>query len=194
LPIVPSGANHDHYECPMEIEYELTPDNLYAFQWRAVFASRRGRRAARTVYLLWFLALLLISALPAIGADGFVISRMNFSFLVVALPIVFLVQWCLERWLVRRAILQLLKEERPGRGQLGKHRMVVGKDGLIESTAVGESRTSWAGVDRIVQNGEFIFIYTSAAGAYVIPKRAFRDAQKAEGFYQLTRAGKESAG
>jgi hypothetical protein len=176
----------------MEIEYELTPDDLYAFQWRAVFASRRGRRATRTVYLLWLLAVLLIAAVPAIGPDGFAISRMNFSFLVIALPIVFLVQWCLERWLIRRAILQLLKDEKPGRGQLGKHRMVVSKDGLIESTAVGESRTSWAGVDRIEQNGEYIFIYTSAAAAHIIPKRAFKDTQEAEGFYQFTRTGKEA--
>ena len=40
----------------MEIEYELTPDDLYAFQWRAVFLSPRGRRVRRTVYLLWVLA------------------------------------------------------------------------------------------------------------------------------------------
>jgi hypothetical protein len=63
---------------------------------------------------------------------------MNVSFIIVALPIVFLVQWCLERWLVRRAILQLLKEERRGGGQLGKHRIVVGNDGLIESTRTGK--------------------------------------------------------
>src|SRR6185295_17893326 len=100
---------------PLEVEYELTSDDLYAFQWRAVFASRMGRRATRTVYLLWVLAVLLFSSVPAIGPGGFVISRMNFTFIVVALPIVFLFQWCLERWLMRRAILRLLKEEKPGK-------------------------------------------------------------------------------
>jgi hypothetical protein len=178
----------------MEVEYELTLEDLYAFQWRAVFASPRARRGTRKVYFLWFLAVLLFSAVPAIGADGFVISRMNFTFLVVAFPIIALVQWCLERWLMRRAILKLIKQEKPGKGQLGKHKIVVSEDGLFESTAVGESRTSWAGVDRIEQNPEYIFIYTSAVGAHVIPKRAFRDMQEAEGFFHLSRTSKEAAG
>jgi hypothetical protein len=64
---------------------------------------------------------------------------------------------------------------------------------VVESTAVGESHTSWAGVDRIEQNPEYIFIYTSPAAAYVIPKRAFRDMQEAEGFYQFSRTRKEAA-
>jgi YcxB-like protein len=178
----------------MEVEYELTPQDLYAFQWRAAFASPRGRRARRKVYLLWLLAVLLFSTVPAIGADGFVISRVNFTFIVVAFPIVALVQWCLERWMMRRAILQLVKEEKPGKGQLGKHRMVVSEDGLFESTAVAETRTSWAGVDRIEQNPEYIFIYTSAAAAHVIPKRAFRDMQEAEDFYRRARSSKEAGG
>jgi hypothetical protein len=87
----------------MEVEYELTPDDLYAFQWRAAFDSPLGRRTARKVYLGWFLALLLFSIVPAIGPDGFVLSRINFTFLLVAFPIVILAQHFLGRWLMRRA-------------------------------------------------------------------------------------------
>jgi hypothetical protein len=177
----------------MEVEYELTRDDLYAFQWRAIFSSALGRRTTGKVYLGWFLALLLFSLVPAIGPDGFVISRMNFTFLAVAFPIVVVIQWCLERWLMRRTILKLLKEEKPGRGQLGRHQVVLGEDGVVESTAVGESRTSWAGVDRIEQNPQYIFIYTSPAAAHVIPKRAFRDMQEAERFYQFSKIRRETA-
>jgi len=155
----------------MQVEYELTPDDLYAFQCRAVFESPLGRRP-----------------------DGFVLSRMNFTFIVIALPIVFVAQWYLERRLVRRAILRLLKEEKSGRGQLGKHRILVNEDGVIESTAVGESRTSWAGVDRIEQNPDYIFIYTSPSAAHLIPKREFRDLHETEAFYRLSRAMKGAAG
>jgi hypothetical protein len=177
----------------MEVEYELTADDLYAFQWQAAFRSPIGRRARRKVYAFWLLALFLFSALPAIGPDGFVISRVNFTFLLVAFPAVALAQWYLERRLMRRAILQLLKEEKPGKGQLGRHTVVLSEGGVVESTAVGESRTSWAGVDRIEQNPEYIFIYTSPVAAHVIPKRAFRDMQEAESFYQLGRIHKEAA-
>jgi YcxB-like protein len=179
---------------PVEVEYELTRDDLYAFQWRAVFVSPRGRRTRRTTYLLWVLAVLLFAILPAIGADGFVISRVSFTFIVVAIPIIFLLQWCLERWLIRRAILQLLKDEKPGKGLLGRHRIVLSQDGLVESTPVGESRSSWAGVDRVEQDPHNIYIYTSLAAAHVIPKRAFRGPEEADAFYRFSRAGKEAAG
>jgi hypothetical protein len=178
----------------MHVVYEVSPDDLYAFQWRAVFESPLGRRTRRTVYLGWTLAVLLFSAVPAIGPDGLVLSRMNFTFIVIALPIVFVAQWYLERRLMRRAILRLLNEEKPERGQLGKHRILVNEDGVIESTAVGESRTSWAGVDRIEQSPDYIFIYTSPSAAHLIPKRAFRDPRETGAFYRLSRAMKDAAG
>jgi hypothetical protein len=169
----------------MEIEYELTREDLFAFQWRAVFESPRGRRMRGGVYLFWFLALLVFSIVPAIGPDGFDLSRVSFTFLAVTFPIVALTQWFLERRLMRRAILRLLADERPDRGQLGKHRLVMSEEGLVESTAVGESRSSWAGVNRIEQNLDYIFIYTSPAAAHVIPRRAFRTVREAEDFYRF---------
>jgi hypothetical protein len=178
----------------VEVEYELTRDDLYAFQWRGVFLTPRGRRTRRNTYLTWVLAILIFAAVSAIGADGFVISRVSFTFILVAISIAFLFQWCLERWLIRRAILRLLEDEKPGKGLLGRHRIVLSQDGLVESTPFGESRTSWAGVDRVEQDQHNIYIYTSLAAAHVIPKRAFRGPQETDAFYQFSRAGKEAAG
>ena len=170
----------------MDVEYELTADDLYAFQWRAAFSSSLGRRARRASYGGWFVALLLFAIIPAIGRDGFDVSRISLTFLLVAYPIAVLFQWCFERWIIRRAIRHLLSQEKPGRGQLGTHRMVLTEDAIVESTAVGESRTSWAGVDRVEQNDGYIFIYTAPSAAHVIPKRGFQDAEQAERFYQLS--------
>ena len=85
-----------------------------------------------------------------------------------------------------------MKQEKPDKGQLGKHRVKLNEAGLVEATAVSESRTSWAGVDRVEQNEKYIFIYTSPAAAHMIPKRAFSSVQGAEGFYQLARVSKEA--
>jgi hypothetical protein len=175
----------------MEVEYEITPDDLYAFQWRAAYASPRAWRTRRKAYVFWLVSLLIISVLPAIGTDGFSISRVNYTFFLIAFPLAALGQWFLERRLIRRALLQLLQQERPGRGQLGRHRLVLTDAGLAESTDVGESRTTWAGVHRLEENPEYIFIYTAAAAAHVIPKRAFRDEQEAERFYQFSKTRKE---
>jgi len=177
----------------MEVEYEITRDDLYAFQWRAAFHSPFARRVTRRVYLGWFLALLLLAIMPAIGSDGFVVSRISFTFLIISFPIAILVQHYLGRWLMRRALLRLLRDEKPDRGQLGRHKVALIRDGVVESTTVGESRTSWAGVHRVEQNAQYIFLYTSAAAAHVIPKRAFKDSEEAERFYQLGKASKEAA-
>ena len=178
----------------MDVEYELTREDLYAFQWRAAFESPMGRRARRTAYLLWLLAILLLAIVPAIGADGFTFSRVSVTFIVVSLLVTFLFQWGLDKWVVRLAIRQILKDERPNRGQLGRHRLVLGEDGLTESTAVGESRTSWSGVDRVEQSADYIYIYTSPAAAHVIPKRAFPTPEQADAFYRLSQARRQAAG
>lgn len=171
----------------MEVEYEITRDDMFAFQWRAAFTSPSARRRRWKVYATWFLALLLFASVPAIGADGFVPSRIDFTFLLIAFPFVAFLQWLLERRLMRGAILRLVGQERPEGGQLGRHRVELSDGGLLERTAVGESRTSWAGVDRVEEDPQYIYIYTSAAAAHVVPKRAFAAPSGAEAFSRYAR-------
>jgi len=135
----------------MEVEYQITSDDLYAYQWRAAYRSPIGRRTRRKACLYMFLTLLLVALLPAIGQDGFVIARMNYLFLLTTFSLVVFLYWLLERRLVRRAILEQLKQEKPHRGQLGIHKIVLSESGLVETTVVGKSRTLWAGVDRAEQ-------------------------------------------
>jgi uncharacterized membrane protein YhaH (DUF805 family) len=54
----------------MEVEYEITADDLFAFHWRAAFGSPRAQRARRRTYLYWFLALLVMTLLPAISSGA----------------------------------------------------------------------------------------------------------------------------
>ena len=61
----------------MEIEYEITREDLLAFQWRAVFESPRGRRLRRLSYLGWALVVLLFLLVTALGADGFTLSPLS---------------------------------------------------------------------------------------------------------------------
>jgi hypothetical protein len=66
----------------MEVEYQLTTEDLRAYQWRAAYASPNSRRVRRRAYVYLLLAFLLIAMLPAIGASGlFSIARINVLFL-----------------------------------------------------------------------------------------------------------------
>jgi hypothetical protein len=177
----------------LEIEYEITLDDLYAFQWRASSRSSIAKRSRLKAYIYLFLTFLLFALLPSITSDGFVISRFNILWVAIVYPLTAFMTWYLNRRQTRRAILELLKEEKPGKGQLGSHKISLNDEGLVESTAVGESRTSWAGVDRIEQNRDYIFIYTAPLAAHLIPKRAFSSLQEAECFYEIARASKQIA-
>ncbi len=176
----------------MQIEYELTADDMTAFQWRAAYNSRMARKARRTVYIFWFVLVILISILPAWGEDGFSIERVDFIFMFVAFAIVALLQWAVGRWLMRRAVREVVNDLKRDKGQVGRHRIVLDEAGVFESTIVGEMRTSWAGIDRLEQDRDYIFIYTQPHASHVIPKRAFSSPQEADGFFELARLNKES--
>ena len=172
----------------LEVEYEITPGDLYAFQWRAAYQSPPLRRERRKVYFVVFLSWVSMSFLPTIGSDGIDLSRFDFMWLVTMFPPVAFLVWLYDRRKTRRSIRELIEKEKPGRGQLGSHKISLNEQGLVESTAVGESHISWAGVDRIEQNEEYIFIYTAPNAAHVIPKRAFHSAQETDSFYQMATA------
>ena len=177
----------------MDIEYEVTRDDLFAFQWRAVKRSAPVKRSKRKAYAILFIALLLVSILPSIGPDGFDIMRANFAFLAISFSIVAVLTWFFDRGLTIRAINELIDKEKPGKGLLGKHKIIMNEKEVIESTDVGQSRTSWIGVDRVEQSDEHIFIYTTPHAAHLIPKRSFASGSAAESFWEAAKLYKHAA-
>jgi hypothetical protein len=171
----------------MEVEYQLTPDDLYAFQWRAAYLSPKSRRSRRLSYLSLFLPLLVIAVLPMIGSGRSILAAtLGLLLIVTVFPIIAVAYALIYRRLMRRAVLALIAEEKAEKGRLGRHKIVLSDDGLIETTAVGESRTAWTGIDRIEQDADYIFIYTAPVQAHVIPKRAFAGS-KSDEFYEFAR-------
>jgi YcxB-like protein len=171
----------------MEVTYQLTPDDLYAFQWRAAYLSAKSRRARRVSYLYLFLPFLVIALLPMIGSSrSLTAAKISAVMLIVVFPIVAVCYALMYRRLIRRAILKLVAEEKPDKGHLGWHTVVIDDEGLVETTAVGQSRSSWAGVDRIEHDADYIFIYTAPAQAHTIPKRAFTQST-ANDFFEFAR-------
>jgi hypothetical protein len=156
-----------------EVSYELTTDDLFAFQWRAYRMSAAGARARRTRYVSVVLIALGVTTLPSLFAGYPVVTWFNALAFVVVLSVIAPVSGVLERRLTRSAILEFVRREKPGKGQLGRHTIALHEDGVVETTATGEMRTMWAGVDRVEDDDTYIFLYTAAAMAHVIPKRAF---------------------
>jgi hypothetical protein len=169
----------------MQVSYDLTRDDLYAFQWRASHRAPIAKRSRRNLYLYLFLALFLLAIVPAISAEGFTVSDVSFSFLFISFPIVASIAWLLEKRMMRRTILTLLKEEEPEKGQLGAHAITLDDHGVMETTAVGEMRVSWHGINRVEEDPNYIYIYTAPAAAFVIPRRSFASPEESNDFYRF---------
>ena len=91
-------------------------------------------------------------------------------------------------YLTRRAIRDYVSQEIPDKGQLGRHRISLDENGLTESTAVGESRVSWAGIDRVERTADAVLIYPTPTAAHMIPKRTFRSPEDQDSFVELVQS------
>jgi hypothetical protein len=178
----------------MQVDYELTGDDLYAFQLRALHKSPIVKRSRRNMYVGVILALLILTIVPAIGSDGFVFSRVSIGFIAIPLVIVVALTWLIEKPMARKAIRQIVQQEKPDKGQLGRHTVKLEETGVVESTAVAEQRISWAGIDRVEHDPDYIYIYTTPMSALVIPKRAFTSSVEAEKFHDLAAGRRNAAG
>ena len=87
------------------------------------------------------------------------------------------------RWVVKRNTLKIYSQN-DSKGVLGPHTIVIDAEGVTERSAVGESRTTWNGIERIDDDSQNIYLYTGPLVAHVIPKRAFRTREDADAFLQ----------
>jgi len=179
---------------PLEVDYVLTPDDLYAFQLRALQKSPIAKRSRRNVYIGILAALVILTVVPAIGSDGFVFSRVSIGFIAIPVVIFVALTWLIEKPMARRAIRQVVQQEKPDKGQLGRHTVRLEDTAVVESTAVGDQRISWNGIDRIEYDPDYIYIYTTPMSALVIPKRAFTSSVEAEKFHDLATGRRNAAG
>jgi hypothetical protein len=177
----------------MRVDYQLTAEDLFAFQWRAAYRSATARKVRRNSNLVFFAAFLLVAVTPTLGSGGFSPPLISWILLGIVYPIFAGLFWVIERWLSRGTILSLVGKERPEGGQLGRHAVELTAEGVIESTAVGESRTTWSGVHRVEKDDDYLYVYVAASSAHVIPRRAFASGED-EKFYELARSRAEATG
>ncbi len=163
----------------MEAEYTLTLDDYIAFQRYMMRTSPALRRSIRIGYVA-VVVIVLVFFYATEGWSSWPNALFSLAFLVACLA--------LYAWLVRssaeRTGRRLMKEGK-NKGTFGQHTLKLSQDGVVETTEVGETRASWAGIERVAENETYIFIYLSSTSAHVIPKRSFASATQAEQFYQL---------
>jgi YcxB-like protein len=161
----------------MEINYELEPRDIIAFQKHAYKTSATNRNIRWHMYILF-------GAIAAYFTlfDSFysLITRLIWFLMSIGLYLLCFWFWnsVINAYAFKKSI-----PEGTDNGVLGHHKIVLSENGLLETTNVNETSHSWKGVDRIEQIRDYIFIFVTPQVAHVIPKRAFTDWQSAAQFY-----------
>ncbi len=171
----------------MDISYTIEPRDVVAFNVYQFEHSPSLRSSYRMGYF-WLGVLSLLFAFFTSAWQHWILFG---GWLVFSL-VLFVGYRPLTYWNLRRSIQRTNKEGR-NLGIWGKHTIVLQEKELVESSDAGHTSTRWSAVERIEQNDNHIFIYTSAHAAHVIPKRSFSDAKQAEEFYTTARGYLERA-
>ena len=166
-----------------ELDYELTRDDLFAFQWYATHKSRTALRLQKRTRVLYIIVGVVLTLLMAPWRHWILLVGF-----IIATVVYVVISRALIRFMTRRAIDDLLNDEAPNKGLLGRHHLRIDEFGVTESTTVGESRVAWPGVDRIERIDHALLLYITPTAAHVIPRRVFSTPDDEESFFQLVKS------
>ena len=166
----------------MQVQYQLDLDDVVAFGLHHACASKDARRRLRRGQL-WGIIFALFAALTWLRW-GTVVWTIPLT--AYALLMLFGYQpFC--RWSVKHNTRKIYSEGQ-NKGAFGNHIIALDPEGVTAISDVGESRTGWAGIEKVEENEEYVFLYTGSLQAHVIPKRAFLGGAEAAEFFKLAQA------
>jgi hypothetical protein len=92
-----------------------------------------------------------------------------------------------------RKIVAGMVGEGQNRGLFSRHRVTISPEGVADASEHGQSSTAWRAVERVAAADEHVYIYTSALGAVIVPRRAFAGPSQFEEFVRTAREHHERA-
>jgi hypothetical protein len=153
----------------MEVEYDLTADDIIAFNRYAAKGSVSARTYLCVVGLTSAAGLFVVVVVVARRViDGvWMIDLPGYGVGIVALWVLF---FMLLRWrsLERKHALRAAEN-----GKLQK--FTLRPEGIEHLSPLGAGITTWAAVKKIKATEDYLFIHISDISAFVVPKRAFQD-------------------
>lgn len=181
----------------MTAEFELRKDDWSAFNFYHHFHSPTARRqylrawfSPTILLLLGFLGVsLLVSLNSPTPGSTFLALLPLFS----GVPVYLLwFPWAYRRK-VKKIVVGMIGEGR-NRTLLGKQRVTLSPEGITKSSDFDRTTVAWSGVERVIKDQDYLFVYISALTAIIVPRRAFADAVGFNEFaIQATRYQEEAA-
>lgn len=163
----------------MQIEFDFTKEDYLEYNMHHISTSKTLRR----MVLIQQYGLSLVYLIVPFALARF--TEIPFVYWMVVFGIVYLF-WILfyPRYFKSSARKRIDKmvDEGKNTSMFGKHVITLDEDGMLETTAKGESKISWDAVEKVEETDGYIYIYISSVNAYVIPVRAFESEGHRNGF------------
>ena len=165
----------------MRVSFEITLDDIHAFNAHYAQSSLLPRRSRRMVRAA--LTLTLVCLLFALGMA----IRAPIAFWILGALI--LIGW----WkiyprrieAITRQSTQRLYAEGKNAGMLGPHTVELGEEWLTESSSEREVRTRWRAAERVAVTDTHVFLYVTGFSAVIVPVRAFSSEAERAAFVAL---------
>jgi YcxB-like protein len=172
----------------MEITYYVTEKDL-------IIANRFARKTSPLIKRINNITMFIVVLAPCMGF----LLRGQFTVFSIVLMLMEILTMVLFVFgglkiaypLMDKYSIKLLKKK--NNGVLGEHKIQITEERMIESTSINESHITWAAIERVDENDEYIFITTTARGTYNIPKRDFVSSDDATQFYNQARIYNEKS-
>lgn len=166
----------------MRIEYFIELDDLMQFN----HFHTKNSRVMRRIYLCLYIAPVALAFLDFLRPSHLsLISRAVGFLFYSALWLLVCSFW---KWFFSTIVMRKILKDGRNRSVLGRHEMLLEENEVMERTSLNEMRNAWSGIERVVENERYIFIYLSSSAAHVIPKRAFAAPEEARSFFETARS------
>jgi len=180
----------------MTVEYELTKEDLSAFNLYHHFHSATARRQYLRAWfipaLVWFLVCTGIWYLADRTRGTPLRTFLDLLPLFSGVPFhLTIFPWWYRRK-VRKIAAGMVGEGR-NRGLLSRQRITISLENVVSSSEHGQTSTAWRAIERVVTASEHAYIYTNALAAIIVPRRAFASPSEFEQFVRTAREYHEKA-
>ncbi len=148
----------------IELSYVLGPEDwaeFFAYHHKHSPRVRRSLAMSQFLLAAIFLGMALMAGFPRAGGWPWLVLAVVW---LVGLPPYY-------RWSTRRRVLKAAQGT--SRGNLGRHRLIAGPEGVRDLTAFHEWRVIWPGIERVADAPEQVLLYAGRDSACIIPNRAF---------------------
>ena len=169
----------------LSVEFELTEEDLLAFNRYHNAHSRTVKEIRRKAYLMLLLLAVLLGLLILINPETWSFAgTVGLAFILVVAVLMALPSF--RRGQVNRMARRLWAEG-GNQALLERQTMSITAEGITKDSPNVRSLIRWPGVGKIVTTDAHAFFYFSALSAYVVPRRAFPDDADFENFVAAAR-------